>query len=210
MPSSILILIGSTGVGCGLALLSIFSGLPVGWVGAVGLICWTLIMRKRWLNVAARTGLEPGAPERVLRFHAVGIALLFGHSVSLYAFPEIDFHFGQGNYLAIDSWTMIVGMLIASRIIRPDRKIQDERDAAITARGTRTGYIALIFLFVVFSILLGVLPPRYIPTLSYFVIGNMQITIILASLLVKFSVQLFAYAKDTNADFAPNEWDESE
>jgi len=205
MPKSILVLIVSMIVGCALALGAIATSLPLGWLGGLGLIGWTITARRKWIRDAKTTGLEPGGPERALRFHGVGAALLFGHSVTWYAFPEIDFHVGNGNFLAIDSWTMIVAMIIASRIIRLDKKVRDERDAAITALGTRVGYLTLIVLMTVFSVFLGVLPPRYIPTLSYFVLANMQITIILASLLVKFAAQLLAYARDTDAAFALGE-----
>jgi len=202
MPKNVLFIPCAIAFGCGLAVVSIYTVLPVGWIGGLGLIGWTLVSRRRWAKLQATTGLEPGGPERKVRFNAVGIALLFGHSVIGYAFPEIDLHVGNGNFLAIDSWTMIVAMFIASFIFQQDKKIQDERDVSITARGTKAGYLTLITLLVVSSLALGVLPPRYIPTLSYFVLGNIQITVILASLLVKFSVQLIEYAKDTDAAFA--------
>ncbi|MEO9970101.1 MAG: hypothetical protein ABJG15_09820 [Hyphomonadaceae bacterium] len=119
-----------------------------------------------------------------------------------YAFPEIDLHVGKGNFLAIDSWTMIAAMLVASLLSRQGKNIQDERDVAIKARGTKAGYLALISILVIFSLALAILPPKYIPTFSYFVIGNIQITVILASLLVKFSIQLIEYTKDTEPAYA--------
>jgi len=201
MPKSVFSLIFFGFLGCGLALISIYMTLPVGWVGALGLIGWTLTVRWHWAKTAKLTGLEPSVPEQILRFHAVGIALLFGHSLTCYAFPEMDIHFGQGNYLAIDSWTMIAGMLVAKLIICPNRVIHDERDGIITAYGTKFGYLALIIFVVFFSVFLTILPPRYVPSLSYFVLANIQITIILASLLVKYITQLIAYAKDTDIHF---------
>ena len=195
------------GLGVGLALLSIHVALPTGWIGGLALIGWTLFARRRWTRLQQTTKLEPGGSEQILRFYAVGTGLLFGHSITAFAFPESDIHVGTGNYLAIDSWTMIIAMIISSFFIRQDKKIQDERDAVISANGTKSGYMALISILILFSFSLGFVPPRFVPTLTFFMVANAQITIILASLLVKYTVQLFGYAKDTNAAFATGSYE---
>lgn len=197
MPKSILILGAALVLGVALALISIWGGVPTGWIGGAALIGWTMLTRRHWAKMQSTTGLEPGGPERVLRFTAFGTALLFGHMATSFAFPEIDLHVGSGNFLAVDSWTMILAVIIASVIVRKDRNMQDERDRTIVARGTKAGYLALIIILILFSFFLAFVPARFVPELNFFVVANAQIAIVLASLLVKYSVQLVDYDKDT-------------
>ena len=201
MPKSISFLILAMIFGTALTLFSIYTNLPTGWIGGIFIIGWTLVTRRRWLKLQKTTGLEPGGPERSLRLYAVGTALLFGHSITAYAFPNIDLHVGSGNSLAIDSWTMIAAFILSTFIIRKDSKIRDERDAAIKAQGSKAGYVSLITILITFSFALGFLPPSVVENYSYFTIANFQITIVLASLLIKYAGELLAYAQDTKASF---------
>lgn len=205
MPRSAFILVAAFGVGVTLALLSLQINLPTGWLGGASLISWTLLARRRWAKLEKTTGLEPGGPERVLRFHAVATALLFSHMITSLVYPGVDLHVGHGNYLAIDSWTMITAMLVGSLVMHRDGKIRDERDAAIIARGTKAGLWALIAMLIVLSSFLAVQPSPPYSRLSHFVVGNFQIAVIVASLLVKYTVQLVEYAKDTDAALALGE-----
>ncbi len=202
MPKSVIVLIGAFAVGIVLALSSLQLDFPTGWIGGLALIGWTLFARQRWAKLEETTGLEPGAPERTIRIYAVGTALLFGHSITAITYPDIDLHVGSGNYLAIDSWTMIAAMLVASLVVRRGDKIRDERDDAIIARGTNAGFLALIAILILFSFVLGFLPPRFGASITLFMVGNILIAIIVVSLLIKYTVQLIEYGKDTIANFA--------
>ncbi|MEP5527707.1 MAG: hypothetical protein ABJP90_14955 [Paracoccaceae bacterium] len=158
--------------------------------------------RRRWKVLEKTTGLEPGAPERTLRFFAVGTALLFGHLVATLTYPGIDIHVGKGNYLAIDSWTMMAAMIVASFVVRRAGDIRDERDEKIIACGNQAGFFSLIVGALMFSFVLGFLPPIQGKSLTLFMAGNILIAIIVASLLIKYAVQLLEYAKDTHAKCA--------
>jgi len=201
MPKSVITLFVALIVGIILALTSLQTSIPTGWIGGLTFVSWTVYSRKQWLRRRETDGLEPSAPERIIRFYAVGTALLFGHSITAITYPNIDIHVGSGNYLAIDSWSMIAFMLLASLIIRQDNKICDERGEVIIARGNKFGFITLIAILVIFSIIIGFLPPRLNTSLTPFMIGNMLIAIIVASLLIKYIIQLIEYEKDTNANF---------
>jgi len=75
----VLVVILTTALGAALAQISIYTHLSTGWIGALIIIVWTFYMRQHWDEKRKTTGLQPGAPERVLRLQAVGTSLLFGH-----------------------------------------------------------------------------------------------------------------------------------
>jgi hypothetical protein len=199
MPRSIIATCGAFALGILLALASLHLDLPVGWIGALALVTWTVSAWRRWAKLETTTGLEPGAPERNVRFYAVGTALLFGHLIATLAYPDIDFHVGHGNYLAIDSWTILAAMIGVSFAVSRAGHIRDERDEMIIARGTKAGFVSLIAGLVIFSFVMGFLPPIQGKSLTLFMAANIQIAIIVASLLIKYATQLIAYARDTSA-----------
>jgi len=192
---SFLIIVAS--FGAILALVSIYTNYPTGWLGGLLLITCTVFARRKWSRQKRTTGLEPGPPERILRFYSAATAMLFGHMIVGLMRLDIDLHVGNGNSLAIDSWIMIAAMIIAGFLFRQDSKIKDERDAAISARGTKFGYAVLIAELIALSMAVGFLPPRLMNSVSYFDLGNTLIACILFSLLMKYASQLMDYAKDT-------------
>ena len=196
---SLTFLIIAASFGAVLALVSLYANLPTGWIGGLLLIGWTVYTRRKWSRLEDTTGLEPGPPERILRFYGAATAILFGHMIVGLAHPGIDLHVGSGNSLAIDSWTILAAMIVAGFLFRQDGKIKDERDAAISARGTKFGYAVLIAELIILSMVLGFLPPRLMETVSYFYLGNILIAGILFSVLMKYASQLMGYAKDTRA-----------
>jgi len=186
-------------IGAVLAITSIYANLPTGWIGALLLMAWTIFIRSKWSKEEDTTGLEPGPPERVIRFYGAATAILFGHMIVGIVHPEIDLQVGSGNTLAIDSWTILAAMIVAGFLFRQDSKIKDERDAAISARGVKIGYTALIVELIILSMILGFLPPHLMDSISYFDLGNILIAGILFSFLMKYASQLMGYAKDTRA-----------
>ncbi|MBL4774075.1 MAG: hypothetical protein JKX98_10945 [Alcanivoracaceae bacterium] len=195
----VLVVILTTALGAALAQISIYTHLSTGWIGALIIIVWTFYMRQHWDEKRKTTGLEPGAPERVLRLQVVGTSLLFGHLLTAILHLELDLHIGEGNTLAIDSWTMILALLIAGIVFRNDKKIQDERDVIITAKGMKAGYYALIVQIVILLFYLGFSSPKLLKPLTPFVLGNLLVALILFSLLIKILVQLISYSHDTSA-----------
>ncbi len=199
MFKSIVFVLTTAFIGAVLAVLSVRLNIATGWVGALALIGWAILARRNWALVQMRTGLEPSGPERVLRLRTAGTALLLGHLIATLAHPELDIHVGQGNSLAIDSWTMLTALVVASFLFRQDATLRDERDNAITARGTKVGYISLISLLIILLTLLGFLPVYLLESLNYFTLANVLVAIILLSISCKYAVELIGYAKDTEA-----------
>lgn len=185
--------------GAVLAILSVRLHVSTGWIGGLALIVWAVRSRKKWAHARTQTGLEPSGPEQVLRLRAGGTALLLGHLLATLAHPELDLHVGQGNSLAIDSWIMIAALLIAGLLFRQDATVRDERDDAITARGTKSGYLSLIGMLILLLSLLGFLPAQILEGLNYFTLANILVAIILLSITVKYTIQLIGYSQDTEA-----------
>lgn len=197
MIRSLTFLIIAASFGAILALVSIYASFPTGWLGGLLLITCTVFARRKWARQEDTTGLEPGPPERILRFYGAATAMLFGHMIAGLVHPDIDLHVGNGNSLAIDSWIMIAAMIVAGFLFRQDGKVKDERDAVISARGTKFGYAVLIAELIALSMVLGFLPPRLMDSITYFDLGNILIAGILFSVLMKYANQLMGYAKDT-------------
>jgi hypothetical protein len=189
-------------VGAGLALVSLAVGISTGWAGAVALVAWAFIARRRWLQLESTSGLEPGAPERILWLRTAGNALILGHVAASVLLVRDDLRLGHDNTLAIDSWTIALGQLAATLLFRRDEKERDERHAAIAARGVRAGYTVLIICLIVLLGWLAYAPPPQRSTLSHFVLANLMLVLILASYGVMLLRQLIDYAIDTRQALA--------
>jgi hypothetical protein len=181
-----------------LAIASLASHTPTGWVGAAALIIWAVVARRRWSALEATNGLDPGAPERVLWLRLAGTALLLGHLTAAILLVGNDLRVGQGNSLAGDSWTMVAAQMIAALLFRHDSKEQDERHAVIAARGVRVGYATLIAVLIPIIAWLAFMPRDVRAALSHFVIANVLIALLLASYAALLFVQLVDYARDTS------------
>jgi len=180
-----------------LAIVSLASHVPTGWIGAGALIAWAVIARRRWTALETTNGLDPGAPERALWQRLAGTALILGHLTTAILLAGNDLRVGQGNTLAVDSWTLVAAQVIAALLFRRDSKEQDERHAGIAARGVRVGYATLIAVLIPIIAWLAFTPPGARVTLSHFVIANTLIALLLASYAALLFVQLVDYARDT-------------
>lgn len=180
-----------------LAIASLQTNFPTGWIGAVALIAWAFIARRRWMRAEATSGLEPGAPERILWLRLAGNSLILGHLVAAMLLVRDDLRLGHGNTLAYDTWTMVLAQCVAALAFHRDERERDERHEAFLASGVRTGYAALAVGLVVLLALLAFTPPDWRSALSHFVLANVLIALLLASYGVMLLVQLVAYAKDT-------------
>jgi hypothetical protein len=190
-------LLACLAVGAGLAIVSFSTHVSTGWAGAVAIAAWAFIARRRWLQIEATSGLEPGAPERILWLRTAGNALIVGHVAASVLLVGDDLRLGHDNTLAIDSWTIALGQFVATLIFRRDEKERDERHTAIAARGVRAGYTALIIFAIVLLGWLAYAPPPQRSALSHFVLANIMLVAILASYGVMLLRQLIAYAIDT-------------
>ena len=183
-------------VGAGIARVGVGTNCALGWVGALALIAWALLARRRWQVLRERDGSEPGAPERVVWHRFAGHSLVFGHMAFGFFNPQYDLHVGSGNYLAVDNWTLILGVVISAMLFRADSQERDERDDRIDAFATRWGYRSLIGLLVILLSFIGFLPPDLQFTFTHFVIGNLMVGAIILSLVARQATQLCQYAGD--------------
>jgi hypothetical protein len=189
-------LLASTGLGLAIAWTGFGAGYPLGWIGALALIGWALLARRRWRMLYERYGSEPGAPERVAWQRLSGYALIFGHMAFGFFNPQIDLHVGSNNYLAIDNWSLILGVLASAILFRADNQERDERDDRISARATLWGYRSLIGLLIILLTFVGFLPPDLQQIFNHFVVGNLMVGTIILSMVVRQAVQLLLYAGD--------------
>lgn len=182
--------------GAGIARVGVETSCALGWVGALALIGWAFLARRRWQVLRERYGSEPGAPERVVWHRFAGHSLVFGHMAFGFFNPQYDLHVGSGNYLAIDNWTLILGVVISAMLFRADLQERDERDDQIDAFATRWGYRSLIGLLVILLTFIGFVPPSLQLTFTHFLVGNLMVGAIILSLIVRQAMQLFRYARD--------------
>lgn len=183
-------------LGASLAWLDIVTGWAVGGIGALVLVAWAIWARRRWKALETFDGSEPGAPERVVWQRFAGYGALCGHLGFILLNPQHDLHVGSGNDLAIDNWTLILGLVLSAAVFRADRKERDERDDRIDARATRWGYGSLIGFLIVLLLYMGFAPRDLQTALTHFFLANLLIELIIASAVVRQAVQLAGYSRD--------------
>lgn len=186
-----------SGVGTMIAWIGVGTGFALGWIGALALIVWAFLTQRRWQGLYEKDGSEPGAPERVAWHRLAGYSAIFGHMGFSFMNPQYDLHVGAGNYLAIDNWTLVLGMTASAALFRADRQERDERDDRISASATLWGYRSLIGLSVILAACIGFLPPDLQSVFNHFVVGNFIVGTIVLSLMVRQGAHLFLYAHDS-------------
>jgi hypothetical protein len=184
------------GLGTALAWGSAATGYACGWIGALVLISWAIMARRRWQALYERDGSEPGAPERIVWQRLAGYSAILGHMAFAFFNPQYDLHVGSGNYLAIDNWTLVVGMAASAMLFRADSKERDERGDRISAFATLWGYRSLIGLLVLLLTFIGFLPSDLQSTFNHFFVGNLLVGTIVLSLIIRQAVQLLLFADD--------------
>lgn len=187
----------SIGVGAVTAWIGVGTGYALGWIGALALIAWAFLARRRWQALYEKNGSEPGAPERVTWQRLAGYSAIFGHMAFSFLNPQLDVHIGGGNYLAIDNWTLVFGMTASAALFRADSDERDERDDRISTFATLWGFRSLIGLLVILSACIGFLPPDQQSVFNHFVVGNLIVGTIVLSLIVRQVAHLFLYARDS-------------
>lgn len=190
-------LLTSIGVGVMIAWIGVGTGYALGSIGALALIAWAFLTRRRWKALYEKDGSEPGAPERVTWHRLAGYSAIFGHMGFSFMNPQYDLHVGAGNYLAIDNWTLVLGMAASAALFRADSQERDERDDRIAAFATLWGFRSLIGLLVVLGACIGFLPPDLQSVFNHFVVGNLIVGTIVLSLIVRQAAHLFLYARDS-------------
>lgn len=184
-------------IGAALAYAGLEAEVLVGWLGAVALVAWAFVARRRWTRLEESSGLAPDAPERILWLRMAGNSLILGHLVAAILLVGDDLRLGNGNTLAYDSWTIIVGQALAALVFRRDRGEQDERHKEIVARGIRGGYAGLIIAIVLLLGWLAFAPVPVSEGLGHFTLANVLVALLLASYGVMLLIQLILYAADT-------------
>lgn len=198
MTRILLLLTIPAGFGALLAASAVSLNLSTGWIGAAGLIGYSLLARRRWLS-EERTLSEPGPWTQALWIRCGGFALLLGHLAAGLALVGEALRLGGGNSLAIDSWLMVGAAISTELIFRHKRRVSDERDEAIAGKGVAAGYLTSGVLTVVLALGLVLTPSSTRDTLSHFVIANLLVAVILISYLAQLVVRLREYRADAEA-----------
>lgn len=185
------VLVGSLCLGAALAWSWAVWPFWPGVMGAALLVLAACVIRWRW-NRSAITGDEPGSFERRAWHSMASLAVVASH-LSVALSLGLDLHVGHGNTLALDNWLLILGAALSWIIMRPRLMDRDERDAEMASRGAHAGYRVLIGLLVVLLLVLGFAPVVVTEQLNPFVIGNLLVVLILASVLAAFTTQLLGY-----------------
>jgi hypothetical protein len=182
-----------------LALFGVHVPFPVGWIGAFGLIGWAVVARRRWDHQQMRDGGEPGAPERRVWQRLAGVSVLVGHLGVVLLNPQVDLHFGSGNWLAVDGWCLFFGSCIAAMLLRVDAAERDERDDRIDMNATRTAYLALIVQVLILLLWLAYAPRPLQSGLSSWVIANLLFGSLMVADLAGQCGRLIQYVRDRGA-----------
>lgn len=163
-----------------------------GWVGAGVLIVSAVLARWHWDRRRDDVGDEPGPHERLAWHTMVSMAVLASHLAASLA-TGLDIHVGQGNTLATDNWTLILGAAIGWVLMRPRAMQRDERDREMAAYGAHAGFRTLVGLLIMLLLTLGFAPVAVTETLTPFVIGNLLVVVILLGVLAGCLTQLIGY-----------------
>lgn len=170
-----------------------------GWVGAGVLIVSAVLARWHWDRRRDDVGDEPGPHERLAWHTMVSMAVLASHLAASLA-TGLDIHVGQGNTLATDNWTLILGAAIGWLLMRPPAMQRDERDREMAAHGAHTGFRTLVGLLIMLLLTLGFAPVAVSETLTPFVIGNLLVVVILLGVLAGCLTQLVGYWNATRPE----------
>lgn len=198
MTRILLLLTIPVGVGATLAASAAAFDVSTGWIGAVGLIGYSVHARRRWRS-DERELSEPGPWTQALWIRCAGFALLLGHLATGLALVGDSLRMGGGNSLAIDSWLMVAAAFSTELIFRRKRRVSDERDEAIAGKGVAAGYLTSVALTGLFALSLVLIPSSLRDALSHFVIANLLVEMILISYLAQLVVRLREYQKDAVA-----------
>ncbi|WP_428156520.1 hypothetical protein [Brevundimonas sp.] len=172
-----------------------------GWIGAGVLILSAAAARRHWDRRRNAAGDEPGPYERLAWHSMAAMAVLSSHLTASLA-TGLDIHVGQGNSLATDNWTLILGAAVGWILMRPRAMQRDERDREMAAQGAHVGLRTLIALLIVLLVTLGFAPVAMTELLTPFVIGNLLVVIIQFGLLAGFVAQLIGYWEAARPDHA--------
>lgn len=186
------VLVASLGFGSLLAWTWAEWPIAPGWVGAGLLIVSAALARWHWDRRRDRVGDEPGPYERLAWHSMVSMAVLASHLTASLA-TGLDIHIGQGNSLATDNWTLILGAAIGWALMRPQAMQRDERDQDMAARGAQASVRTLVGLLIVLLLALGFAPVVVTEMLTPFTIGNLLVVVILLGLLSGCVTQLIGY-----------------
>ena len=188
----IAVLVASLGFGGLLAWTWAAWPIAPGWVGAGLLIVSAGLARWHWDRSRDNAGDEPGPYERLAWHSMVSLAVLASHLTASLA-TGLDIHVGQGNSLATDNWTLILGAAIGWALMRPQAMQRDERDQDMAARGAHASVRTLVGFLIVLLLALGFAPVVVTEMLTPFTIGNVLVVVILLGLLAGCVTQLIGY-----------------
>ena len=86
---------------------------------------------------------------------------------------------------------------MAYRILRNPDTRRDERDAAISALGTKASYASLVVQLTVLLVMLGFSPPDTLQRFTHWLLANTLLATIMLSTLVGWAVMLGCYWRES-------------
>lgn len=164
-----------------------------GLVGLAAMLASAWAARRYWQGLRADDG--PGSPERALWHGLASYALLSGHLAAIIVRlgPAFDMHSLAGHAMAIDNWTLVFGAVLSYWIARDPEPRQDERDAAIAARGWRVGHITLLVCLLPLVLALGFAGDTLFGRFSQPMLAHLLILVVLLHCLAQHVAQLRLY-----------------
>jgi hypothetical protein len=106
----------------------------------------------------------------------------------------MELHSERAHAMAIDTWTLVLGAVLAYRLARDPEPRRDERDRAFAARGIAAGYATSAALTLSFGIALGFGDHTAIARLSRGMIAQLLICTLIVAVMVQYAAQLRLYA----------------
>lgn len=172
---------------------------PASWIGVAAMLASAWAARRHWSSL--RPDDVPGSPEREL-WHGLASYSLMAAFLALTLWrigPVLDLHGAAGHRVGIDSWTLVIGMVISYAIARDPEPRSDERDALIATRGQRAGYYSLLLMLVIAIPLLGFSGDSVVARLNQPMLAHLLILMLAVHYLVTQAAQLRLYAAEAAA-----------
>lgn len=172
---------------------------PASGIGVAAMLASAWAARRYWQSLRTEDG--PGSPEREL-WHGLASYSLIAAFLALTLWrmgPALELHSLAGHRMGIDSWTLVIGMLVSYAIARDPEPRKDERDALFAMRGQRAGYYSLLLMLVIAIPLLGFSDHTVIARMNQPMLAHLLILMLTAHYLITQAVQLRLYANDAAA-----------
>lgn len=172
---------------------------PASWIGVAAMLASAWAARRYWQSLRPEDG--PGTPERELWHGLASYSLIAGFlGLTLWQMgPALTLDTLAGHRMGIDSWTLVIGMIVSYWIAKDPEPRQDERDALFTAQARRAGYVSLVTMLVVATPLLAFSQHTVIERFNQPMLAHLVIEMLTVNFGLQQAMHLFLYARDADA-----------